>query len=92
MFFGWFSSIGYQKKHHYSGVYPTVVSRHSQHLKVITPTKIAPKKLQKIAFSCNNVIAITAQYGYRASPVKVYLLPDKLTLTLGQLTIKALLA
>ncbi|WP_333326655.1 hypothetical protein [Microcoleus sp. LAD1_D3] len=59
---------------------------------MITPTKIAPIKLQEIAFNCNNAIAITAQYCCRASSVKVYLLPDKLTLTLGQLTIKALLA
>jgi hypothetical protein len=59
---------------------------------VITPTKIAPMKLQKIAFNCNILITITAQYCCRASPVKVYLLPDKLTLTRGQLTIKALLA
>jgi len=59
---------------------------------VRSPTKIAPKKLQKIVLKCNNFIAITAQYCCRASSVKVYLLPDKLTLTLGQLTIKALLA
>ena len=59
---------------------------------MIDPTKIAPIKLQKIAFNCNKSIAITAQYGCRAIPVKVYLLPDKFTLTLGQLTIKALLA
>ncbi|MEG4595837.1 hypothetical protein QUA86_04765 [Microcoleus sp. F6_B6] len=59
---------------------------------MITPTKNAPIKVQIIAFNCNIFIAITAQYGCRAIPVKVYLLPDKLTLTLGQLTIKALLA
>lgn len=59
---------------------------------MITSTKFAQIKLQKKDFSCNNFIAITAEYRCRASPVKVYLLPDKLTLTLRQLTIKALLA
>ncbi|MEG4024622.1 MULTISPECIES: hypothetical protein [unclassified Microcoleus] len=59
---------------------------------MINSTKFAPIKLQKIAFNGNISIAITAQYCCRASPVKIYLLPDKLTLTLGQLTIKALLA
>jgi hypothetical protein len=59
---------------------------------VSSPTKIAPIKLQILAFNCNNLIAITAQSCCRANPVKVYLLPDKLTLTLQQLTIKALLA
>jgi hypothetical protein len=58
----------------------------------MTFTKIAPLKLQKIACDCNKFNASTAQYCCRASPVKVYLLPDKLTLTLRQLTIKALLA
>jgi hypothetical protein len=47
-------------------------------------TKIAPIKLQKTACNCNIFIAIAARYCCRASPVKVNLLPDKLTLTLRQ--------
>jgi len=42
--------------------------------------------------SSNNLLAITAPFYRYAIPVKLNLLPDKLTLTLVKTTIKSLLA